>query len=71
MQCASMKLSDSRISTACLICSIVDMPVDMMTGRPVEAILRSRASLVTRAEAILWGEGVELFHEIDRRLVPA
>ena len=58
------------ISTALSICSIVDMPVERMTGLPVSRSARSRSRSVTEAEATLWVSDAGLLQELDRGHVP-
>jgi hypothetical protein len=52
-----MSRSRPSTSTACRICSIVDMPVDRTTVRCVSRTRRSRLSSVRQADAILCAGG--------------
>ncbi len=52
MACAIINLSLGNNSTAASICSIVDIPVDIITGKPESATFLSNSLSVIEAEAI-------------------
>src|SRR5258706_11216494 len=57
VECATRSFSVPSTFTAALICSIDDMPVESITGRPVSRMACNSFLCVRHAEATLWHGG--------------